>query len=237
VVLSDGMADRIEAQGQRRERIRVIPNWADGKSIAPLAPEKNRFRAEHGFERRFVAMYSGNLGVGHEIVVFIEAARRLERERPELLFVFVGDGARRREAEQAARQLSNVRFLPYQPRERLAESLSAADLHLGSLGPGLEGLLVPSKLYGILAAGRPLLFVGPERCELAQVVGREGVGWHCRPRDLEGICAALRGAVDDRVGTAALGRRARSLFEARYDRPHAVSRWKSALAEAVGSSR
>lgn len=235
VVLSEGMADRVVAQGQDRSRLRVIPNWSDGRTVSPVPHGDNPFRREHGLEGRFVAMYSGNLGVGHELRPFVAAARVLEQTRPEALFLFVGEGARRAEAEADARGLTNVRFLPYQSRDRLAESLSAADVHLASLQEGLEGLLVPSKLYGVLAAGRPLLYVGPDRCEVARVVSDERVGWHRRPGDVAGIVAALSQAALNPEETAARGERARRLFLKRYDRCHAVARWRAALAEAAGA--
>lgn len=233
VVLSDGMAERVVAQGQPRARLRVIPNWADGAWLTPVAPEDNTFRREHGLVDRFVAMYSGNLGAGHELQPFIEVARSVERSRPELAFVFVGDGVRRAAAERSARGLTNVRFLPYQSRERLAESLSAADLHLASLQEGLAGLLVPSKLYGILAVGRPLLYLGPATCEVSQVIARDDLGWQVRPGDVDGIVKALLAAASDRPATSAKGARARAVFLQRYDRPHALLRWRSVLTEAV----
>lgn len=236
VVLSEGMAARVLAQGQDRSRLRVIQNWSDGAAIAPVAPHENPFRRAHGLEDRFVAMYSGNLGAGHELLPFVEAARRLESAVPELVFAFVGDGVRRAEAERAAAGLTNVRFFPYQPRERLSESLSAADLHLASLQAGLEGLLVPSKLYGVLAAGRPLLYLGPANCELSEVVRHEHLGWHVEPGDAEGLVRALAEAAGDPARTRGKGERAREVFLARYDRPHAVRRFREVLVEAANGA-
>jgi glycosyltransferase involved in cell wall biosynthesis len=234
VVLSRGMAERVVAQGQDHDRVRVIPNWSDGRLVHPSKDGAARFRREHGLEGRFVAMYSGNLGAGHELAPFVEAARALAARRPELALVFVGDGVRRAEAEQAARGLTNVRFLPYQPRDRLAESLSAADVHLASLQPGLDGLLVPSKLYGVMAAGRPLVYLGPARCELARVIRRWEIGWHVEPNEPVALVAALEAAMTDRADTRARGERARVTFLTEFDRPRAVERWRAVLREAVG---
>jgi glycosyltransferase involved in cell wall biosynthesis len=230
VALSRGMARRLEAQGQAPERIRVIHNWADGQAVYPIAHDDNPFRREHGLGGRFVAMYSGNLGVGHDIATLVGAARRV----PDALFLFIGEGARRAEAEDDAKGLPNVRFLPYQSREQLAQSLSAADVHLASLAGGLEGLLVPSKLYGVLAAGRPLFYVGPRDCELSAVIREAQLGWEGRPGDVEGLAAALSRAVADREGTRLAGERARREFERVYDRPLATRRWRAVLAEACG---
>lgn len=234
VALSAGMADRLAAQGAARERLRVIPNWADGAALAPLAHEDNPFRRAHGLAGRFVAMYSGNLGVGHDVATLIEAARRLETRCPEVLVLFVGEGARRDEAERLARGLANVRFLPYQPRADLAASLSAADVHLVTLREGLDGLLVPSKSYGALACGRPIYFVGATGCEVARIVREHGVGWAGRPGDAEGLASALaeaaRAPADDR---ARLARHVREVFATRFDRPIAVRAFRDVLREAA----
>lgn len=233
VALSAGMGERLVSQGAPRERLRVIPNWADGRAIYPLAHEENPFRREHDLEGRFVAMYSGNLGVGHDVATFLGAARLLDKTRPEVLFLFIGDGSRRAEAEALGRGLRNVRFLPYQPYETLRQSLSAADVHLISLREGLEGLLVPSKLYGALASGRPVMYVGPSACEVARVVREHDVGWEGRPGDVEGLCRALERAAAEPGWGKARGARARAIFEAEFDQAIAVGRWRRVLAEAA----
>jgi glycosyltransferase involved in cell wall biosynthesis len=232
VVLSEGMRQRVLQQGARSEQLEVIPNWADGRAIAPVLAEKNPFRMEHGVTDRFVAMYSGNLGAGHEFETFLGAARRLKDLRPEVLFLFVGDGARRNEAMAASSDLPNVRFLPYQPRERLAESLGAADVHLISLQAGLEGLLVPSKLYGALASGRPVFYVGPETCEVSLALRAHGCGSVWRAGGVEELARGLVRLCDDRAECARLGQRARLAFEKNYDRPLATARWRQVLRSA-----
>jgi glycosyltransferase involved in cell wall biosynthesis len=234
VVLSEGMAARVLVQGQRRERLRVIPNWSDGQAIVPVPAEDNAFRAAHDLQRRFVVLYSGNLGVGHDMATLIDAARQLESSHPEVLLLFIGEGGRRAEAEQCAEGLSNVRFLPYQPPDRLALSLSAGDVHVASLREGLAGLLVPSKLYGILAAGRPLLYVGPEGCEVTRVVREHDVGWTGRPGQSAELAGAIAKAASDPRWVRERGERARRVFQERYDRPIAVTRWRAVLAEAAG---
>jgi glycosyltransferase involved in cell wall biosynthesis len=212
----------------------VIPNWADGQVIRPLVAGENRFRREHDLQGRFVVMYSGNLGVGHDIETPLRAARRLAATHPKVLFLFVGDGARRHEAEALSRSATNVRFLPYQPRERLSESLSAADAHLVTLVPGAEGLVVPSKLYGALAAGRPILYVGPAACEVSCVVREGEVGWSGAGGDGDALARAIATLADNPTLAAALGHRARQLLEDKYDRRHAVRRWRELLHEAAG---
>jgi len=234
VVLSAGMRSRLAAHGAPADRLRVIPNWSDGRAIRPLAPENNPFRREHALEDRFVVMYSGNLGVGHDVATFVEAARLLAARCPRVLFLFIGDGTRRAEAERLARDLPNVKFLGYQPYESLCHSLAAADVHLISLRAGLEGLLVPSKLYGALATARPVMFVGPEACEAARVIRENDLGWQGRPGDAAGLAGAIEGAAASPPWCAERGQRARALFEAELDRPIAVARWRRILEEAAG---
>lgn len=233
VALSQGMADRLADFGAPRDRLHVIPNWADGRALVPVSAD-TAFRKEHGLEGKFVVMYSGNLGAAHDAKTMIEAARRLEKRAPHVVFVIVGDGIRRAEAQRLAEGLGNVRFLPYQPRERLVESLASADVHLVTLREGFEGLLVPSKMYGALACGRPVFFVGPSGCEVARAIREEGIGWAGRPGDAEGLATAIEKASEIRGEHEALSSRAREVFEARYDRPVAVAKWKRVLEQAAG---
>jgi glycosyltransferase involved in cell wall biosynthesis len=235
VALSERMRERLIEQGAPTSKLRVIQNWADGSQVRPVPRSENRFRREHGLGDRFVALYSGNLGVGHEFETFMAAARSVERRCPEILFLFVGEGARKAEAERLASGLGNVRFLPYQPREGLAESLSAADVHLISLREGLDGLLVPSKLYGAMASARPVYFVGPAGCEVARVVREYGIGWAGSPGDAEGLAGALCGALTRGDETARLGGQARRVFDECFEKKRAVERFREVLAEAAGS--
>ncbi|MBN4059037.1 glycosyltransferase family 4 protein [Endomicrobium sp. AH-315-J14] len=234
VALSERMASRLREQGQLSSRIRVIPNWSDSEAIYPIAPEDNAFRREQGLEGRFVVMYSGNLGVGHDMLTLIDAARALEQSHPKIIFLFIGQGSRRGEAEDRARGLGNVRFLPYQPWAKLAESLSAADSHLISLRPGLAGLLVPSKLYGILAAGRPVFYLGPPDSEIARSIREHDVGWAGEARDVTGLVEAIAAASEDPSWAIERGERARQVFLDTYDRHLAVARWRKVLEEVVG---
>lgn len=160
------MKERLEKRGLRGESIAVIPNW--GHVGAESSGE--RFRQEHGLEDRFVIMYSGNLGLAHPFEAMLDAAAILQVNQPSAIWLFVGDGPRLPWVREQvhARGLTNVRFLPYQPRERLGESLAAADVHVASMLDELCGLVVPSKVYGVVAAGRPCVFLGPERSEAAR---------------------------------------------------------------------
>ncbi|TQE98309.1 MAG: glycosyltransferase family 4 protein [Spiribacter salinus] len=171
------MKRRIEARGIAPEKISVVPNWAPS-TVHPVPHEQNTFRTKKGWQGKTVVMYSGNMGLAHPFEVILNAAEQLRYERPDMVFAFVGEGARKAWiAEQAAtRNLSNITLLPFQPKDRLAESLSAADVHLVTMQSEVEGLVVPSKVYGVLAAGRPCVFLGPEGSEAAQQIHELNAG-------------------------------------------------------------
>jgi glycosyltransferase involved in cell wall biosynthesis len=221
VVLGESMARRI-ALGDQRD-IEVIPNWADGDTIRPRERGESPLREEWGWGDRFVVLYSGNMGLAHEFETVLDAAERLQ-DRSDILFSFVGGGPRRQQVrdEVARRGLENVEFRTYVARERLGESLCAADVHLATLRPGVEGLLVPCKIYGILAAGRPTLYIGPPEGELAEIVGQGPCGSHVRNGDAGRLADLIRSYCDDESRKLLEGRRARRLFEERFTRQRGV---------------
>ena len=208
------MADRMRERGLPAERIRVVPNWSDPSRVQPIDRASNPFRRHHGLaDDAFVVMYSGNFGLAHSFDEMLDAADRLRTDRPEIVFLLVGDGPRLEDvrAEAARRGLSNLRFLPLQPRERLAESLSAADLHLVTMPDRLSGLVVPSKFYGVLAAGRPCVFVGPPASEVALVVGESGVGVVTAAGDADALTNAIVEFASDSARWVKAGAIARTL--------------------------
>jgi glycosyltransferase involved in cell wall biosynthesis len=232
VALGETMASRIEGRGGHAA---VVPNWADGEAIAPVAPERNTLRREWNLDGRFVVGYSGNLGRAHEFATLTGAMQRLGDDG-NVRFVLIGAGAQLGWVQQHAGGLSNVQFRPYQPRESLGRSLSVADAHVISLLPALEGLVVPSKFYGVLAAGRPTLFIGSPSGELARLIARHDCGITVAPGDDEALVQAIRALAADPARAAERGRNARALFEREYDRPIAMKRWEETLTEA-GSPR
>ena len=233
IVLGDCMRERVAARvGRGREdRVDVIHNWADGEKVRPLADgEPNAFAEEHGLRGRFVVQFSGNLGRVNDFDTPLAAARLL-KGRGEIVFLFVGDGARAGEIKEYARRhgLKNVRLLPYQPRETLLYSLAAGDAHLVTLAAGLAGLSVPSKTYGVLAAGRPVLFVGDPRSDIARVVAEHRCGEVVPAGDAKRLAAVISSWAGDPAATLRMGREARALFLRRFDRPHAVEAYAESL--------
>lgn len=189
------MTARLRGRGVVYCRIREIPNWSP--PVAPVPVGENKFRASLGIGDAFVVAYSGNMGLAHEFDAVLEAASHLSGRK--VVFLMIGDGPRRAEVEAEAlrRGLGNIRFLPPQPREQLAESLSAADAHLVTMRANLCGLVVPSKFYGVLTAGRPCLFVGSGDSEVARVIKESGAGRVLDPGDGVGLAAAIAGWMDD----------------------------------------
>jgi glycosyltransferase involved in cell wall biosynthesis len=233
IVLGDDMRSVLTASGVSPERITVLPNWADTTRIYPIH-EANSFRRREQLDGYFVVMYSGNMGLCQSLDDVLEAADRI-RGRRDILFLLVGDGASRPRLEQLARTrgLENVRFLPYQPHSDLAHSLSAADLHLVPLDARVTGCLVPSKLYGILAAGVPSLVIADERCEASRVVERSGTGKVVSPGQPERLAESIAWCADHRRELLEMGARARLLAEREFDRKLATDRFASLLRDTI----
>jgi len=212
----------VEEKGADPSRVSVIHNWADCDAITPGAKD-NAFAREHGLADRFVLMHSGNIGMSQNLDVLIAAAERL-RSRERLVVAIVGAGARLRalEADVARRALTNVRFFPYTAKERLHESFAAADAFLVALKPGIEGYIVPSKVYGILAAGRPFIAALDPSAEPAAIVREHGCGLIARPGDPDALAAAIAAMYDDPPATRLMGQRARAAA-LQFDRRAAVA--------------
>lgn len=237
IVLGECMRERVAAKvgGQARARIDVIHNWADGNALEPLRqPADNPLAASSRLGAEFVVQFSGNLGRVNDFATVLDAAERL-LERPEVLFQFIGDGAKAGEVKAISRQrsLKNIHFLPYQPRELLRLTLATGDAHLVTLAPGLSGLSVPSKTYGILAVGRPILFVGDQSSDIARLVQENHCGAVISSGDGEGLARVIARCVDDRPGVKAMGEAARQLFERSFDRPQAVAAYLNSFARCL----
>jgi glycosyltransferase involved in cell wall biosynthesis len=234
VVLSRDMREHIIAAGIEPARVVCIPNWVDTRQIRPVKID-NSFRREHKLAGKFVVMYSGNLGLCQRLEDVIEAAECLLR-RCEILFLLVGAGSLKpRLVEQVfERGLTNVRFLPSQPKSRLAESLSAADVHLVPLDPRVSSLLMPSKFYGVLASGTPLVAIAPVDCELAELTDANQVGVVSPPGNTESLAAAIMALAARRGSLREMGARCRRLAEELFDRKAATARFELALRGVLG---
>jgi colanic acid biosynthesis glycosyl transferase WcaI len=233
VVLGDLMAAKVAGRAIPARCIRVIHNWSSGDEIRPLAPELNPLRREWGLDGKFVVGYSGNMGRAHDFSSLMAAARQLAH-RDDVVFLLIGAGKQRPELEATARAqgLTNVMFRPFQSREALAHSLTAPDCHIVSLKPLLEGLIVPSKLYSSIAAGRPVIFLGSHDGEVGRLL-KDGppFGMQVASDDVGGLVRAIEQLSADRARTAALGLAGRRLFEQQFDKPIAFAKWRAVITE------
>jgi glycosyltransferase involved in cell wall biosynthesis len=218
VVLDRFMAERVQQQYEVRGRMEILPPWphfdaASGPVEVTEVGEltNNPFVAEHKLSGRFVVMYSGNHSLASPVTTLVQAALRM-RDDPRLVFVFIGAGLGKREVDQAIdiHRPANVLSLPYQPLDRLPYSLSAADLHVVTLGNNMVGIIHPCKIYGAMAVGRPVLLFGPAPSHAAELIDRHGIGWRVDHGDVNGAMDVLQRIATMRPAElAAMGERGR----------------------------
>jgi glycosyltransferase involved in cell wall biosynthesis len=235
VVVSIGrdMTERLVEARVPRTKIRLIRDWADGTLIRPL-DGVSRLRQERGWEGRFVVMQSGNVGLSQSLDTLVEAADRL-RVHPDIVFAIVGEGASKADLRRRATalRLENVEFLPYQPKASLADSLGAADVHFVGLRRGLAGYIVPSKVYGIMAAGKPFIAAVDDGSEPALIAAEVGCGIRIEPDEPSQLAEAI---LQLRAGKPEeMGLRGRAEFERSHDRPLATEEYRGLLEEVVAA--
>lgn len=231
IAIGDTMGEYISSNElTSRLRLKVIHNWADGSRITPLDPARNTLRDCWGLAGRFVVGYSGSLGRVHEFDTLADAASRLRSHR-DIRFLIVGDGPRLAELQARVRQLDlqSFHFRPRQDREVLSECLGTADVHICSLRSEFEGLSQPSKLYGIMAAGRPTIFIGDPQGETSRILARAKAGISVRTSDGARLAAAILQLRDNPGDRSRMSANARRDFEANYDMPLAIRKWESLL--------
>lgn len=182
-------------------------------------------------------MHAGNIGLSQELEALVDTAALLASDCRDLQVVFVGDGAKRGSLEGRAREVgaTNVCFLPFLPRDRMRESYGAADLFVVSLKPGLAGFIVPSKLYAILAAGKPYVAAVEEISEVAAITRQYGCGLLAPPGDAEALAERVRALYRDRPKLERLAANARTASAA-FDRPVAVRAYHELLSGLVERS-
>lgn len=254
VVIGERMKDRLVLEGVPAGQIRVIHNWANGDLIRPITTphegmaallnsndlnvesrreqysHESNLREEWDLKGKFVVGYSGNLGRAHEFDTILDAATQLRSEK-DIAFLFIGGGAQREgiEKDGIRRGLDNLVFRPYQPREMLRESLGIPDVHLVVLRPELEGLIVPSKFYSILAAGKPTLFVGEPQGEIASIINEGGIGQSIQSDDSEALAQQILELNGSAERIESMGLAARILFDRRFTSQQAFQKWNNVI--------
>jgi putative colanic acid biosynthesis glycosyltransferase WcaI len=234
IVLGEDMRARIVSKGVDPQRVAIVRDGAEivpeGSPQPPL--DSDVIRAIRG-DFRFVLLHAGNLGFYGAWQTLIAAACELEKDGVGL--VFVGEGAQRPQLEAAAAGTANVRFLPFFPASKIGSVLAAADAHIVTVRRGLEGVVVPSKMYGILAAGRPIVAVAPKETDAAMLAVRRGFGVAADPDKPEALVAAIRSLAADPKRLAAMATAARTTaFD--YDRANESAKFVRILEEAQRSS-
>jgi colanic acid biosynthesis glycosyl transferase WcaI len=235
VAIGETMRTRLEEKGAPSDRLRVIPNWVDTQRLTPFA-KGNEWARGGGLDQKFVVMHSGNVGHAQDLDSLVRAATFL-RDLDHVQIMIIGMGARHAELVALAQRLEvdRVAFHYYQPRELLPQSLSAADIHVVGLAPGLAGYVVPSRLYGILAVARPVIVAADAESETAQVVEHVGCGVVVPPGRPELLARAIRDAHDGKHDLEAMGARGREWVEREADRSVAVRRYRDLLLELASS--
>lgn len=218
IVLDEDMRARLVGWGIHPEKISIVPNWIDCSLVQPNKTN-NSMRAEWGVEDdELVVMHSGNMGMTQRLEVLVDSFATREIPLDSRLFL-VGNGSKKSYLESHATGLRNVSFFDYQPKEKLGESLSAADLHVVSMDARITGCLAPSKLYGILASATPLLAIVPRNNAVWRFVEENGLGWCAEPGDVAGVVKAIRAASDlGRDKLREMGERGRVIALERFDR-------------------
>ncbi len=234
VSLGPVMSERLVAKRIEPARIVVIPNWSTG-SDGIVRGTENRLASEWALSGKFVVLYSGNLGIGHEFETFLEGFREASATIPDLFLVVVGKGSRLAECKATVTALgleSRVRFSDFVPAERMPESIGLADVALVTLRDGFEGVIVPSKLYGYLSRAVPVLYVGP-RSDISLAVEQAGCGRVAASGAPRQVAQALNDMRADPARLQRMGEAGRSRYAAEWTAQHALARYESLVAEVL----
>lgn len=223
--------------GRNVPKSAVINNWTDDEAVVPLSkdhPGVRAFKERYGLEGKFVVMYSGNIGLYYDLENLIEVIGSF-KGRDDVAFAFVGEGAVKPRLEEHVREngLSNVSFIPYQPKDELVYSLNAADVHLVTNAKGIKGVSCPSKAYGIMAANVPMIGILEPGSEIWRVVEESGCGALAETGDYEGIRDVLARVVDEKDAFVRAHATGRAYLERGLSRRSATERYVRALEEAM----
>ena len=234
VVIGQVMKNKLLDEGLIESKIRVIPNWSDSENIAPLEKENNPLRQKWNLEDKFIVGYSGNMGRVHEFDTMLHAAKILDKDT-KIKFIFIGGGPKKKYIEEwvQSQKLNNVLFFPYQAYSDLRYSLSLPDVHLISLNPAIEGYCVPSKFYGVTAAGRAVIFIGDDKGELTIPISDGHFGVNVKTGDVQHLVTEINSLASDEPKTRTFGIHARNMFESDFDKHIPLNKWLSLIEELI----
>jgi hypothetical protein len=240
VALDRFMASRLQARVPRLyEKMLTMPPWPHESHLEPMPHDQNLFRAKHGLgPDTFVVMYSGNHSPSNPLRTLLDAARCF-KDVSRVRFFFIGGGLGKKEVEAFAQEhkLPNIVSLPYQPLAELRYSLSAADVHVVSLGDDMVGIVHPCKIYGAMAVGRPVLFLGPRPSHVADILDENPIGRHVAHGDLEAAVAAIQSFLDAAPDELArMGDTAQRVLTQHFTQAYLCGKFCDALENALGMS-
>ena len=230
VVIGRCMKKKLISLGIPSKKIEIITNWVDENSIKPIPHSRNSFRKINKLNDKFIVMYSGNMGLGHYFNDILEVAKKM-KELKDAIFLFVGGGARLNEIEKYKNKhkLENIKIMPYQNYDILNQSLASADIHFISLRNGFEGLMVPSKLYSILAVGRPILYQGPLNSEIGLMIKDYKIGFSVNQREVEELELKLLKIRNNSELKKSLAEKSRSVLERYYNKEKILKLYEDIL--------
>ncbi len=213
IVLDRFMAERVLRKRDVRDKLHIMPPWPHQSHLEVIDHASNPFRRTHGLERKFVVMYSGNHGYSTPVRTVLDAALKMQ-DREDLIFMFIGGGVGKKDVDQtiAEHKPRNIISLPYQPLDQIKYSLSAADVHLVSVGESVVGVVHPCKVYGAMAVERPILLLGPDPCHVSDIIDEHRIGWRIKHGDVDGAIRTLEEILNtSQEELRAMGQRAAAL--------------------------
>lgn len=213
-----------------RSRIIVIPNWGDIGIITPKSTDQNAILKELSINDKFIIQYAGNIGRTHNVELLLECAELL-KDKTDICFLFIGDGAKKNWLSESVekRKLNNVIIKTFYSRKRQSDIHTACDIAVISFIPGMTGISVPSRMYNIMAAGKPILAITDSESELAMVVQEENIGWvvtSYRARDVVDVILVARG---NKAMLFEMGKRARKAAEEKYSFEKIIPLYRNAI--------
>jgi colanic acid biosynthesis glycosyl transferase WcaI len=237
VAISTTMKERLLLKGVPDYKITVIPNWTDIHAITPQH-KKNQFSLEHGLDNSFNIMYSGNIGLSQNLHLLIESAKSLQ-ELKDLKFIFIGDGAKKLDLVNQVKELNlkNVHFFDYQPIDKMAYSFGTADIFVVPLASGLDGLIVPSKVFSIMASGRSFIAAIDEMSEVAQIANKFSCGFVIEPGDINSLSETIREAYHSREQLKVMGLKGRKAVEEYYSSEISMSKYENVFLKSIESHK
>ncbi len=226
VVLDRFMGERVQKKLDVAQKTHTMPPWPHEDKLERIPHSENPFRAEQKLDGRFVVMYSGNHSPANPIRTLLDAAERMQDDERLLVMCIGGGGGKKEVEEKIAKGVKNIRSLPYQPFDKIRFSLSAADVHVVSIGDSVVGIVHPCKVYGAMAVSRPILLLGPNPCHVSDIIEKHRVGWHINHGDVDGAVRVLKEMMaTPREDLEAMGARAAEIIAGSLSKRELMKRY------------